>query len=222
MREHESAVMNVTRRRLNGSVDFGGLRGQMPKPVGRRYRQVGALHPRRDRSSTMGASFVKHLSHRPDPVDHFSPAGLAHSPFHRKTAMTMKPISLLIPLLGIVALLLGGMWRSQSHAELRAKAVEIQQSQREAAERFHGETKKATARYQAGEIDEATWRAENAAISQRFQESSESAGTAWVDAVTTADSRRNEGMMLNLAGICATIALVGGIAWGLRDRGRAG
>lgn len=67
-----------------------------------------------------------------------------------------------------------------------------------------------------------TWRAENAAISQRFQESSESAGTAWVDAVTTADSRRNEGMMLNLAGICATIALVGGIVWGLRVRGRAG
>ncbi len=66
-----------------------------------------------------------------------------------------------------------------------------------------------------------TWRAEAAAISQRFQESTESAGTAWVDPVTAADGRQNEGMMLNTAGLCATIALVGAIAWGLRDCKRA-
>ena len=70
-------------------------------------------------------------------------------------------------------------------------------------------------------VADATWRAEAAAISQRSQESSESAGTAWVDPVTTADGRQNEGMMLNAAGICATIALVGRIAWGPRERKRA-
>ncbi len=134
--------------------------------------------------------------------------------------MTMKPIFLLVPLLGIVALLVGGMWRSQSHAELRVKAVELQRLQREAAETFHSETEQATARYQAGEIDEATWRTETAAIGQRFQKASESAGTAWADTVTAAYSRQSEGMMLNTAGICATIALVGGIAWGLRERKR--
>ena len=39
--------------------------------------------------------------------------------------------------------------------------------------------------------------------------------------MTAADSRQHEGMMLNAAGICATIALVGRIAWGPRERKRA-
>lgn len=133
--------------------------------------------------------------------------------------MSRKPIALLLPLVGIVALLVGGMLRLRSYADMRVRAIELQQSQKAAADTFAAETAKATARYQAGEIDEATWRAETTAISQRFKQSSESAGTAWVDTVTAAESRQTEGIMLTTAGICATIAIVIGIAWGLRREG---
>ncbi len=132
--------------------------------------------------------------------------------------MTMKPITLLIPLIGIVALLVSGMLRLRSYADIRARSIELQQTQRLAADTFAAETAKTTARYQAGEIDESMWRAETAAISNRFQAASESAGATWVDTVTAADRSQTEGTMLTTAGICATIAMVSGIAWGLRRR----